>query len=51
MTLSEAARWSRVMPPMPKSPDYDRPKPSWREVVLVTLVIAAVVAGYFWLAR
>jgi hypothetical protein len=36
---------------MPKSPDYGGPKPSWREVIFVTLAIAAVVAFYFWFAR
>jgi hypothetical protein len=35
---------------MLKSPDHG-PKPSWREVIFVTLAIAAVVAFYFWFAR
>jgi hypothetical protein len=40
-----------VMPQMPEAPNDSGPKPSWRQVIFMTVAIAAIVAFYFWMAR
>jgi hypothetical protein len=48
----KAIEQERYMPSVyEKSPGDRGPESSWRGVIFVTVVIAAVVAGYFWLAR